>query len=214
MWPFVLESPGGFSAPPQPLDWVVYLHGFRSSSRSVKAQKTIDAFAQAGQGDRLWVPDLPASPAQALALVEDELRVRLHNNPRLRLGFMGSSLGGFYATVLGERHLNARVALLNPAVKPYNDLQEQIGRKAVYFSDEEIEFVPAYLDELRAMETTQLTQADRYLLVAATGDEVLSFASMVARYPGAHQLRIQGSDHALSDYDEQLPFVRLFMGLA
>lgn len=213
MLAFTLDSPGGFGPPPQPLDWVVYLHGFRSSARSMKALKVAEAYARAGQADRLWIPDLPASPAEALALVQSTLNERMAERPELRIGVMGSSLGGFYATVLGEVYPNARVVLLNPAVKPYDDLQDQIGRKKVYFSDEEIDFVPAYLQQLKAMEVCTLTNPSRYLLVAAKGDEVLSYAAMVARYPGAHQLRLDGSDHALSDFDEQLPFVQQFMGV-
>ena len=179
----------------------------------MKAQTMIDTFANAGLSSHLWVPDLPASPAQALALVENQLHGRLQSRPDLSLTFIGSSLGGFYATVLGERYPQASVVLLNPAIKPYDDLQDQIGKKKVYFSDEEIEFVPAYLDDLKAMERTSLTKPERYFLVAARDDEVLNCDTMLRRYQGAHQLHLLGSDHALSDFDEILPFVKLAVGL-
>lgn len=213
MTPFTLHSPGGFARTPGVADLVVYLHGFRSSSKSVKAQKMIDAFDQAGLSSHLWVPDLPASPAQALAMIEQHLDARLHSQPELSMTFIGSSLGGYYATVLGELHAQASVVLLNPAIKPYDDLQDQIGKKKVYFSDEEIEFVPAYLGDLKAMEQTSLTNPQRYFLVAARDDEVLNCDTMLARYRGAHQLHLLGSDHALSDFDEILPFVKLAVGL-
>ncbi len=173
----------------------------------------IDAFDQAGLSSHLWVPDLPASPAQALALIEQHLDARLQSQPHLSLTFIGSSLGGYYATVLAELHTQASVVLLNPAIKPYDDLQDQIGKKKVYFSDEEIEFVPAYLGDLKAMEQTRLTDPQRYFLVAARDDEVLNCDTMLARYRGAHQLHLLGSDHALSDFDEILPFVKLAVGL-
>lgn len=213
MTPFILNSPGGFVRRGRVADLVVYMHGFRSSSKSVKAQKMINAFDQAGLSSHLWVPDLPASPAQALALIEQQVNDRLQSKPGLSLTFIGSSLGGYYATVLGEQHMQSTVVLLNPAIKPYDDLQDQIGKKKVYFSDEEIEFVPAYLGDLKAMEKTSLTDPQRYFLVAARDDEVLSCDTMLARYPGAHQLYLQGSDHALSDFDEILPFVKLAVGL-
>ncbi|WP_171035349.1 YqiA/YcfP family alpha/beta fold hydrolase [Limnobacter alexandrii] len=213
MTPFVFSSPGGFARTGGVADLVVYLHGFRSSSKSVKAQKMIDAFDQAGLSSHLWVPDLPVSPAQALALINQHLDARLHSQPDLSLTFIGSSLGGYYATVLGELHVQASVVLLNPAIKPYDDLQDQIGKKKVYFSDEEIEFVPAYLGDLKAMEQTSLTDPQRYFLVAARDDEVLNCDTMLARYHGAHQLHLLGSDHALSDFDEILPFVKLAVGL-
>lgn len=213
MTPFVLHSPGSFARTGGVADLVVYLHGFRSSSGSVKAQKMIDVFGQAGLSSHLWAPDLPVSPAKALAMVEQQLNARLESQPETTLTFIGSSLGGYYATVLGELHTQASVVLLNPAVKPYDDLQDQIGKQKVYFSEEEIEFVPAYLGDLKAMEQTSLTDPLRYFLVAARDDEVLNCDTMLARYRGVHQLHLLGSDHALSDFDEILPFVKLAVGL-
>ncbi|HEX4844068.1 MAG TPA: YqiA/YcfP family alpha/beta fold hydrolase [Limnobacter sp.] len=207
-----LISPGGLVRP-SPADLVVYLHGFRSSSRSVKAQKVIEDFAARGFGSQLRVPDLPPSPARALQSVLAMVHAHLDAQPDARLAFVGSSLGGYYATVLGERYPQADVLLLNPAVHPYDDLVDQIGKKKVYFTDEEFEFVPAYLQELRAMEQTGLSRPARYFLVAAQGDEVLSYPTMLARYPGAHQLRLLGSDHAISDFDSHWPLMRLFLGL-
>ena len=76
-----------------------------------------------------------------------------------------------------------------------------------------LSFVPAYLDDLKAMERSSLIYPERYFLVAARDDEVLSCDTMLTRYQGAHQLYLLGSDHALSDFDEVLPFVKLAVGL-
>ncbi len=213
MTPFRFSSPGSFPHAGPPPDLVVYLHGFRSSSRSVKAQKVIDVFHRAGLGGQLWVPDLPASPEEAMHMVQSQLDDRLASQPDLSLAFVGSSLGGYYATVLGEQHPQSKVVLLNPAIEPYLDLHDQLGKKTVYFTEEEFEFLPAYLDALKAMQVTTLTRSERYFLVAAAGDEVLNCDTMLARYPAAHCLHLLGSDHALSDFDDILPFVRLFLGV-
>lgn len=210
---FELNSPGGFVSQSIP-DCVVYLHGFRSSPSSVKAQKVHEDFLRQGEVAQLWIPQLPASPREAMELVHDEVALRLDQNPDLSLGFIGSSLGGFYATVLAEcwpEH--SRALLLNPAVKPYDDLHDQTGRQKVYFSEEEINFLPDYLSDLKAMEPDRLTCLSRYCLVAASGDEVLDFGMMTHRYEGAHQLRINGSDHALTEFDQVWPLARLFLGL-
>jgi predicted esterase YcpF (UPF0227 family) len=213
MTPFTLSSPGGFVRQGAVADLVIYLHGFRSSSKSVKAQKMVDLFVRKGLGAHLWVPDLPAGPAEALALIENELNLRLQSRPNLSLAFVGSSLGGFYATVLGEKYRSASVVLLNPAIKPYDDLKHYMGKNTLYFSDTEIEFLSVYLDQLKEMESTSLTHAERYFLVAARDDEVLNCDAMLARYRGAHQLHLLGSDHALSDFDEILSLIQLAMGV-
>ena len=49
--------------------------------------------------------------------------------------------------------------------------------------------------------------------VVATGDEVLSWREMRARYAACRLRVVEGSDHALSDFDEHLPAVLAFLGL-
>ena len=101
-------------SPTEPADHLVYLHGFRSSSGSVKAVKTRDWMQACGASARLWQPDLPASPKAAIALVSQWLEDKRQLNPGCSFDFIGSSLGGFYAGVLVER-FGGRAVLLNPA---------------------------------------------------------------------------------------------------
>ena len=199
------------SSPCEPADHLVYLHGFRSSSGSVKAVKTLSWMQACGASDRLWQPDLPASPKAAIAGVSQWPEEKRRLNPACRFDFIGSSLGGFYASVLVER-FGGRAVLLNPAVTPWTDLQDQIGRKKVYFSDAEIEFVPEYLSDLQAMNVAMPTQTGRYFLLACLGDEVLDAHAMIARYKGASARIVEGGDHAISDFDLHLPWVMQCVG--
>ena len=70
-----------------------------------------------------------------------------------------------------------------------------------------------HLDELRALFVPHLKHLDRYLLITATGDEVLDYRDGVARYDGAEQIIIQGSDHGLSDFADYLDKILVFAGL-
>jgi len=58
-----------------------------------------------------------------------------------------------------------------------------------------------------------ITQPNRYLLVAATGDEVLDWREMVSFMAGAHHLIVPGSDHGLSDFETYMPRVLAFAGV-
>jgi len=175
---------------------ILYLHGFRSSPRSTKAERLRSALAARGRGGDFVCPQLPVSPRAAvnMALAAAELE-----NPA-RLALVGSSLGGYYATWVAER-LGCRAVLLNPAVSPAVDLATQLGRHPVFSSDQTVELTADHLVELRAVDTARITRPERYLLVAATGDEVLDCATMIAKYAGCRQRVIEGSDHALSDFD-------------
>ena len=194
-----------------PADHLVYLHGFRSSSRSVKSLKVRDWMLARGVLSHLWQPDLPASPAQAIEMVSGQIGQWRAARSGCTVDFMGSSLGGYYATVLAER-FGGRAVLLNPAVTPWSDLQDQIGRRKVYFSDEEIDFVPAYLRELQDMQVPTLSQPQRYFLLACLGDEVLDARAMVSRYALSPSLIVPGGDHAISDFDRHLPALMRFIG--
>jgi hypothetical protein len=180
---------------------ILYLHGFRSSPRSAKAERLRSALGARGRAGDFACPQLPVSPrgaagvAQAAAALEDPARLAL----------IGSSLGGFYATWLAEQ-LGCRAVLLNPVVHPARDLAAQLGRHPVFFTDQTVELTADHLAELQALEaaTARITRPQRYYLIAATGDEVLDWTEMVARYAGCRQRVIQGSDHALSDFDRYL----------
>ena len=162
---------------------------------------------QRGLADQFVCPALPASPRTAAQLALYAAR----SAPPERVALIGSSLGGYYATWVAEK-LGCRAALLNPAVDPARDLQAHIGRQPVFFSDEEIDFRPEYIDELRILETG-VTNPERYFLIAATGDTVINYRMMVAKYYGARQKVIESSDHELSDFAQYIDEVLFFCGI-
>ncbi len=186
---------------------IVYLHGFRSSPQSRKAQLLREHLQQRGRGDQFVCPALPVSPRMAAQLALYAARSARADSVAL----IGSSLGGYYATWVAEK-LGCRAVLLNPAVDPARDLQAHIGRQPVFFSDEEIDFRPEYIDELRILETGA-TNSERYFLIAATGDTVINYRMMVAKYYGARQKVIEGSDHELSDFAQYIGEVLSFCGI-
>jgi len=178
---------------------ILYLHGFRSSPRSIKAQQLEQRLEQRGLAATWCCPQLPVSPLEASRVIADIAADRATGNDAQPLAIIGSSLGGYYATWIAER-VDCRVVLLNPAVHPDRDLAHHLGTQRIYHSDETVQIKAEYLDELRALRVRAITHPARYLLVAATGDEVLDWREMVARYPEARRLIIEGSDHGLSDF--------------
>ncbi|MDF7003113.1 alpha/beta fold hydrolase, partial [Escherichia coli] len=95
---------------------IVYLHGFRSSPRSFKAQLIGQRMASVGLADKYVCPALPVSPREAVDETEAVI-AELSTRDGIRPVLIGSSLGGFYATWLAERH-GLRAAMLNPATRP------------------------------------------------------------------------------------------------
>ena len=184
---------------------ILYLHGFRSSPKSFKARLVGVRMRELGLTDQLTCPQLPASPRAAMALAYELVDGVAPD----QLAIIGSSLGGFYATHMAER-LGCRAVLLNPAIVPLQDLERHVGVTTEYHSSEPFEFKRAYIDELRALQVERITRPERYLLLAATSDEVLDYRDMVAHYPGATQHVIEGSDHAISEFRQYLDEVLAF----
>ena len=193
----------------QPLTHLLYLHGFRSSPQSTKAKK-VSAWMAAHRPDvAWWCPQLPPSPKAAM----DEIFGALEAWPADSMAVIGSSLGGFYATAVAER-TGCPAVLLNPAVDPARDLRTHIGETTAWHSDEPFYFRPEYIAELQALTVDRPTRLERYFAIIAKGDEVLSWREMSARYAGARIELLEGSDHALSDFDDHWPEVVRFLGLA
>ncbi|WP_044529241.1 YqiA/YcfP family alpha/beta fold hydrolase [Herbaspirillum sp. B65] len=187
---------------------ILYLHGFRSSPQSFKARVMGQRMAALSLQNQYVCPQLPASPAGAIALAGSLVA----GVDPAQLTVIGSSLGGFYATWLAE-HIGCRAVLVNPAVKPPRDLESYVGVTTQYHSDEPFEFKHEYIAELRALVVPAITRPERYFLLAATGDEVLDWREMVAHYPGARQTVIQGSDHGMAEFADHLDAVLAFCGV-
>ena len=184
---------------------ILYLHGFKSSPQSFKARLIGAALEAAGRGADYRCPQLPASPAQAIALALSLAR----EVPAEQLCLIGSSLGGYYATWIAEQ-LGCRAVLLNPAVQPPRELEQYVGISSAYHLAQPFEFKRRYIDELRALAVPATTDPARYFLIAATGDEVLDWREMQAHYPLARQIIIDGSDHGISDFADYLDAVLEF----
>ncbi len=187
---------------------MLYLHGFRSSPRSFKAQVVAARMAALGRAADLQCPQLPASPKAAMALA---MQLVQGQDPAT-LAIIGSSLGGYYATYMAEQ-LGCRAVLLNPATTPLVDLERHVGVTTAFHSDEPFEFTHAHVAELTALAVPIITDPQRYLLIAASGDEVLDYRAMLAHYPGARQTLIDGSDHAMADFVDHVDAVLAFCGV-
>jgi len=188
---------------------LLYLHGFRSSPRSAKAQRMARWVAEHRPDLVLSSPQLPPSPREAMAQVTALVR----DWPRETMAIMGSSLGGFYATYLAQL-TGARTALINPAVDPARDLTQYIGEQTCWQNPEErFFFRPEFVGELQALTVGPLTHPDRLMAVIAKGDEVLDWEEMSGRYPGSTIRLLEGGDHALSDFDDHLGAITDFLGL-
>jgi len=191
---------------------LLYLHGFRSSPESAKAQIMAARVAKAQKNgvEIEWhCPQLPPSPAQAFEEIWQWANQSIllgTTTPQRPISIIGSSLGGFYAAALTERLLRvgmyARCVLLNPAAYPARDLAAFIGRVKNWHDEGGFEFTLQHVQELKIIETEEFTRPERYMAVIAKGDELLDWREMVARYPAKNMLLLAHGDHALTGFEK------------
>ncbi len=186
------------SCPVTPASGVLYLHGFNSGVGSPKAVWVREVCAHLGLP--CVTPQLPHRPAAALALAESRL-AELGPAPLVA----GSSLGGFLATCLAERH-GLPAAVINPAVAPAALVADWVDE--VFVNDhtgERFTVGRAHLAELEALTPQRITAPARYLLLLGSADEVLDPAQAFAFYRGARTLLHPGGDHGFAVLARHLP---------
>jgi predicted esterase YcpF (UPF0227 family) len=194
---------------------IVYLHGFNSSPASAKAQQLGNAIAALDPRSRpaYFVPQLPHRPATALRSVMDWVDAANCPSGKDTLTFVGSSLGGFYATFLAERY-GAKAVLINPAIRPAESLASYLGPQRNPVSGETYELTREHFAELEAFNVVRVTQPQRYFLLVQSGDELLDWREAVAFYGGAWQSVQGGGDHAFQHFDTQIVPILRFSGIA
>ena len=184
---------------------IVYLHGFNSSPQSHKAQLLRQYLRQRGLEAQYACPALPPLAAGAIAAAEQLLA------KDASVCFVGSSLGGFYATYLAEKH-DARAVLINPAITPYIGLEAYLGAQANLHTGEPYALTRAHLEGWRALEVERI-DPERYLLLLETGDELLDWREAVRKYEGARMVIRQGGDHTLQSFPEHLGRILAFAAM-
>lgn len=188
-----------------PTPTLLYLHGLNSSPASRKARQLSAAMARLGLAGQLRVPALHHHPRQAIAQLEAEIA---------DLGWpvlVGSSLGGYYATHLAERH-GLRALLINPAVNPQRRFDAYLGPQVNLYSGERWTLSEDHVAALAELEVPPPRDAERYQVWLQTGDETLDYrhAAEFYRYCA---LRIQaGGDHGFQGFAERLPALFAFAG--
>jgi predicted esterase YcpF (UPF0227 family) len=182
---------------------IVYLHGFNSSPQSHKAQLLQRYMQSRNLAAEFICPALPPSPLETIRLVEG-----------LPTGgpscYVGSSLGGFYATYLVEKH-GGKAVLLNPAIEPHLGLRAYLGPQRNLYTGAPYELTALHLEQWRELYVPTISAA-RYLLIVETGDELLDYRQALERYAGAEQLVVRGGDHSLRSFSEHLPRILRFAG--
>ncbi len=125
---------------------IIYIHGFNSWGNTEKPQKLREMF-----------PDItivsPSYDSADFDTIETLMSgIKLDN----KVLFMGSSLGGFIAMYLAQKH-NAPCLLLNPATNAPNTIQKYLGHNQNFVTNKEYELTQENIDKLKRYIVSDIT---------------------------------------------------------
>lgn len=190
---------------------VLYVHGFNSSPRSLKAQLTQQYLAQHHPEVNFHCPQLATSPKAIIEQLQLLIETPVASNNQAWF-LIGSSLGGYFSTYLAHKY-QLSAALINPAVKPYQLMQDIIGLQTNPYTNETYQVTSSHVGDLKTLEQDKLVE-NNYLVMLQTGDEVLDYRQAEQKYQQCRLIVQQGGDHSFIDYQDMLPEVIEFFGLA
>jgi len=192
---------------------IIYLHGFLSSPKSVKAQLVKDYVLKNHSNIQLHIPALPGSPLKALAVIEQLISKifdcdvqsgsRNKDTPINNIRFIGSSMGGFLATHFIEKH-GGKAVLVNPAVEPFKLLKNYFGEHTNPYTGELFTIDESNVEQLRDLYRQTKKNDSNYLVYLQKGDETLDYRLAKDKYGSDCCIVEEGGDHSFVGLENHL----------
>lgn len=176
---------------------ILYLHGFASCGEGNKSTEFKKYFGE----ETLLSPDLPASPFDAISVIEILLKAN-----KIDL-LIGSSLGGFYATYFAQKY-QLKAILLNPSTEPWLTLAPYVGWQKRFCDEEVFEFKSIYLEQLETLAV--IPDKGTYLVLLQSEDEVLDYTKAQSLY-NKHKIIVEyGGNHRFENINDYLSMIEKF----
>lgn len=186
--------------------YILYLHGFRSSSASDKVQRFRRWLIANSPEIRLIAPDLSFAPDE----VEACIRNTLEGQSGKCLGVVGSSLGGYYATWASVQ-FGLSAALINPALYPYRLFADYLGEHTNMYTGERFVLRAEHLAQLQRLDRPDVPEPARLMILVQSADETLDAHEATGKYPGARLWIQPGGSHAFDRFERVLPAILAFL---
>ena len=184
---------------------LIYIHGFNSSPASLKAQQTQEWLKSRSLPIPFECPALSSEPDKAI----DQLQTMIERYYE-PTGLIGSSIGGYYATWLGEKY-GLKSVLINPAVRPYELMMDYLGENANYHTGERYILEKKHVDLTRTLDVPSIKKPENIWVLLQTGDEVLDYHQAEAKYANCALTIERGGDHSFQHYERHLPAIIDFL---
>lgn len=188
---------------------LLYIHGFNSSPNSLKAKLMREFCEQIRPDIKVVTPQIPSFPAEAKQLLLET--VEQYKND-YHIGLIGSSLGGYMCTWLNSVY-GFRAVVINPAVRPYELLQDYLGEQTNPYTDETYTLKKEHVEQLRSLDVLSLADPSQFWLLQQEGDEVLDYRQAIEKFSKSTQTVEKGGDHSFVGFERYPQKIITFLDL-
>lgn len=177
---------------------ILYFHGFASSSNSNKAKILKKYISKNYKNAEIIIPDIDNNFKLAVNQIHE-----LIDSAKHPIVFIGSSLGGYYASYFSSK-FKTKSVLINPAIPPLEDFEMYLGENENYSTGEKFIITPEDIRYIRKMSYKKYSNAENTYVLLESGDEVLNYKETTKYFSGSYLDIIYGGSHSYESLDEKL----------
>ena len=184
---------------------ILYFHGFKSSSDSTKAKDLHKFISRRTRNTILITPNIHDNFHDA----HDQI-INLIESNQPNIFFMGSSLGGYYASFFSQKY-NKKAVLINPAIPPLKDFEMHLGKNKNYSNGNKFIITKNDIDYIRSLSYKKILKPKKLMILLESGDEILNYNDTSSYFSGSHIDILYGGDHSYSSFKEKFNKIQDFL---
>ena len=184
---------------------ILYFHGFKSSSDSTKAKDLHKFISKRTKNTILITPNIHDNFHDA----HDQI-INLIESNQPNIFFMGSSLGGYYASFFSQK-FNKKAVLINPAIPPLKDFEMHLGKNKNYSNGNKFIITKNDIDYIRSLSYKKILKPKNLMILLESGDEILNYNDTSSYFSGSHIDILYGGDHSYSSFKEKFNKIQDFL---
>ena len=184
---------------------ILYFHGFKSSSDSTKAKDLHKFISRRTRNTILITPNIHDNFHDA----HDQI-INLIESNQPNIFFMGSSLGGYYASFFSQKY-NKKAVLINPAIPPLKDFEMHLGKNKNFSNGNKFIITKNDIDYIRSLSYKKILKPKNLMILLESGDEILNYNDASSYFSGSHIDILYGGDHSYSSFKEKFNKIQDFL---
>ena len=184
---------------------ILYFHGFKSSSDSTKAKDLHKFISKRTKNTILITPNIHDNFHDA----HDQI-INLIESNQPNIFFMGSSLGGYYASFFSQKY-NKKAVLINPAIPPLKNFEMHLGKNKNYSNGNKFIITKNDIDYIRSLSYKKILKPKNLMILLESGDEILNYNDTSSYFSGSHIDILYGGDHSYSSFKEKFNKIQDFL---